>query len=199
MGATTTPVTVLITRRVRRGRAQEFERLMAGMQAAAAEFPGHMGGFLIHPEQAEEGCYRTLFAFDTEAHLQGWANSRERQRWLHRIAEVTHGDTAMRVLTGLETWFALPRARTKLPPPRWKMAIVTWIGIYPLVLLTSTTIAPLLGRYLVMPLTALLVTGVITGAMTWLVMPTLARLFAGWLYPPAPEPEHLPTPSAEHS
>ena len=199
MSATTAPVTVLATRRVRRGRAQEFERLMAGMQAAAAAFPGHMGGFLIHPEQAEEGCYRTLFAFDTEAHLQAWTNSRERQRWLRQIAEVTHGDTAMRVLTGLETWFALPRARTKLPPPRWKMAIVTWTGIYPLVLLTSVTIAPLLGRYLMTPLVAPLVTGVITGAMTWLVMPTLARLFAGWLYPPALESELLPEPSSEET
>ena len=199
MNAATTPVTVLITRRVRHGRAQEFERLMAGMQAVAASFAGHMGGFLIHPESAEERCYRTLFAFDTEAHLQAWTQSEERRQWLQRIGEVTHGDAAMRVLTGLETWFALPRARTKLPPPRWKMAIVTWMGIYPLVLLTSTTIAPLLGRYLVMPLAALLVTGVITGAMTWLVMPTLARLFAGWLYPPAPEPDHRHTPTAEHS
>ena len=198
MSATAAPVTVLITRRVRRGRAREFERLMAGMQTAAAGFPGHMGGFLIHPDQAEEACYRTLFAFDTQTHLQAWTQSAQRSQWQQRIAEVTHGDAAMRVLTGLETWFALPRARTKVPPPRWKMALVTWAGIYPLVVLTSYTVTPLFGRYLAMPLAALFVTGLITGAMTWLVMPVLARLFAGWLYPAAPEPELSPT-SAELS
>jgi uncharacterized protein len=137
----TPPATALVTRRVRRGRAKEFERLMADMQAAAAQFPGHMGGFLIPPEQAEQGCYRMLFAFDTEAHLQDWMQSRERQRWHRRIAEVTHAGAATRVLTGLETWFALPAARTSRPPPRWKMAIVTWMGIFPLVLLISHTIA----------------------------------------------------------
>mgnify|MGYP001398976254 CR=1 FL=1 len=35
---------------------------MAGMQAAAKQFPGHMEGFLITLEQGEEGCYRMLFA-----------------------------------------------------------------------------------------------------------------------------------------
>jgi antibiotic biosynthesis monooxygenase (ABM) superfamily enzyme len=181
------PVTVLITRRVRRGRTQEFEHLMAGMQAEAATFPGHMGGFLIPPEQAEQGCYRTLFAFDTALHLQAWTQSQERQRWHQRIADVTHGDAAMRVLSGLETWFALPAARTRLPPARWKMAIVTWMGIFPLVLLMSKTVVPMLGTW-IHPLVVVTVsTALITVAMTWVVMPNLVPLLAIWLYPVSAE------------
>jgi antibiotic biosynthesis monooxygenase (ABM) superfamily enzyme len=187
--AVSTPVTVLVTRRVRHGRAAEFERLMAGMQTAAAGFLGHMGGFLIPPERGEEGCYRVLFAFDTQEHLDAWTNSRERQRWLRRIAGVTHGEAATRVLSGLETWFALPAARTNAPPPRWKMAVVTWIGIFPLVLLASRFVAPLLGIYVPAVGSTLIVTGLIVIAMTWLVMPMLARLFAGWLYPRRAERE----------
>lgn len=178
------PVTVLVTRRVRHGQAAEFARLMAGMRAAAATFPGHMGGFLIPPERAEEGCWRVLFAFDTPANLQRWIDSGERQDWHRRIAGVTHGDAATRVLSGLETWFALPAARTKSPPPRWKMALVTWMGIFPLVLAGSTFVTPLLVGRLSAVLATLLLTGGITAAMTWLVMPTLVRLFAAWLYPP---------------
>jgi len=191
------PVTVLVSRRVRRGQAAEFERLMAGMQSAAARFPGHMGGFLIPPDQVEQGCYRTLFAFDTEAHLQAWTQSAERKDWLERIALVTHGDAAMRVLTGLETWFALPAARTKAPPPRWKMALVTWLGIFPLVLLLSRTIGALLAPFLWPALVVMVVTALVVTAMTWLVMPTLVRLFAGWLYPPALESGPDPTPRRE--
>jgi uncharacterized protein len=193
------PVTVLVTRRVRRGRAPEFERLMADMQAAAATFPGHMGGFLIPPEQAEQGCYRVLFAFDTDAHLQDWTHSRERQRWLRRIADVTHGDAAMRVLSGLETWFALPAARTRLPPPRWKMAIVTWMGIFPLVLLTSYTIAPMLGSWIHPLLVTMVSTGLITAAMTWVVMPALVPFFAAWLYPASAETAAPAQPPSEDS
>ena len=183
------PVTVIVTRRVRRGCAAEFERLMSGMQAAAARFPGHMGGFLIPPDAPEHGCYRTLFAFDNEAHLQAWTHSAERSEWLVQIAAVTHGDdTALRVLTGLETWFALPAARTQAPPPRWKMALVTWSAIFPLVLLSSHTVAPLLGPWLHPALVVLVATGLIVTAMTWLVMPTLVRLLASWLYPATREP-----------
>jgi antibiotic biosynthesis monooxygenase (ABM) superfamily enzyme len=106
---------------------------------------------------------------------------------LEHIALVTHGDAAMRVLSGLETWFALPASRTNVPPPRRKMALVTWLGIFPLVLLAASTIASMLARLLHRVLATLVVTGLITPTMTWLVMPTLARLFAGWLYPAAIE------------
>lgn len=184
--AITAPVTVMITRRVRPGRAAEFAQLMTGMRRAAAQFPGHMGGFLIEPDTPGLGAYHMLFAFDTEPHLQAWKQSAQRQAWLARIAEVTYGDSAMRVLSGLEGWFALPSAQTKTPPQRWKMAVVTWLGIFPLVLVLSNTIG-----HLIAPISPLLgvvvVTALVTVAMSWVVMPGLARLFAGWLYPPAPD------------
>ena len=87
------------------------------------------------------------------------------------------------MLSGLETWFALPASATKAAPPRWKMALVTWSGIFPLVLLSSHTVAPLLGPWLHPALVVLVATGLIVVAMTWLVMPTLVRLLVGWLYP----------------
>ncbi|HMO47751.1 MAG TPA: antibiotic biosynthesis monooxygenase [Rubrivivax sp.] len=179
----TNPVTVMITRRVRPGLEPQFQSLMSRMQTAAAAFPGHMGGFLIPPQRSEDGCWHMLHAFDTQAHQQAWSESPERRQLLQQVAEVTHGDDAMRVLSGLETWFALPAARTKAPPPRWKMALVTWAGIFPLVWLMSHTLTPLLGRALPPLPTTLLVTGAITLAMTWLVMPVLVRLLAFWLYP----------------
>jgi antibiotic biosynthesis monooxygenase (ABM) superfamily enzyme len=177
------PVTVLVTRRVRHGRAAEFESLMAQMRQAAATYPGYLGGFMIEPESGEGGCYRMLFAFDSDAHLKAWTQSRERQQWLERIGEVTYGDTATRVLSGLEGWFALPAARTKAPPPRWKMAIVTWFGIFPLVLLFTSVVSPLLAPLLHPVLGVAVVTVLIVVSMTWLVAPFLTRLFAGWLYP----------------
>lgn len=197
MSTTTAPVTVLITRRVRRGQARDFERLMAGMQAAAAKFPGHVGGYLIHPHETEDSIYHMLFAFDTDEHLQAWTGSDERQSWLRRIAEVTHGDPATRVLTGLETWFALPAAQTRAPPPRWKMAIVTWMGIFPLVWLFSNTVGVVLGSFVASIVVTMIVTALIVTTMTWLVMPTLARVFAGWLYPLSRQPESKPTPASE--
>ena len=65
----------MTTRRVRAGRDAEFGQLMTGMRNAAAGFPGHLGGYLVRPEEAGLGCYRMLFAFDTEPHLQAWTGS----------------------------------------------------------------------------------------------------------------------------
>lgn len=197
-GVALTPVTVLVTRRVLRGRAAEFEQLMAGMRAAAAQFPGHLGGFLIPPERAEEGCWRVLFAFDSPANLRAWTASSQRQQWLRRVGEVTHGESATRVLNGLETWFALPAVRTQSPPPRWKMALVTWTGIFPLVLVGSHFVVPWLGRWLPVVPATLIFTGAIVAAMTWLVMPTLVRLFSAWLYPTDAPPASNPLPSTEN-
>jgi len=177
------PVTVIVTRRVRPGKAAEFQRTMAGMMSAASAFAGHRGAFMVPPETAEDGCWRVIFAFDTPTHLRSWTDSPQRQRWLGELAASTHGDAATRVLSGLETWFALPAAAVQSPPPRWKMALVTWLGIFPLVLLISTTLTPALLRFVDVPLATLAATAVITVAMTWIVMPTLVRVLARWLYP----------------
>jgi len=164
--AASAPVTVLVTRRVRPGRAAEFERLMADMTSAAAGFPGHIGGFLIPPQDSGTGCYQTLFAFDNDVHLHKWTHSPQRQAWLDRIATVIYGDNALRVLTGMEGWFALPASDTKLPPPRHKMAFVTWLGIFPLVLVLSAVVGPLLSPIHAV-LSVMVVTGLVTIAMTW--------------------------------
>jgi antibiotic biosynthesis monooxygenase (ABM) superfamily enzyme len=39
-------------------------------------------------------------------------------------------------VTGLETWFTLPGAPGAVPPPPYKMALLTWITIFPLMCLS---------------------------------------------------------------
>jgi uncharacterized protein len=184
------PITVLVTRRVRPGRAAEFEQLMAGMLNAASGFPGHLGGYLIKPSAPGDRSYHMLFAFDSEAHLQIWIDSAERGVWLEKIAEVTLSENSTRILTGLEGWFALPSQDVKAPLARYKMALVTWLGIFPLVMLLSALIGPLLQP--ISPvLSVVVVTALVVVCMTWAVMPLLTRVFAWWLYPKANNLETL--------
>ncbi len=176
------PLAVMVTRRARAGRETEFERLTAGMINAAQGFEGHLGGYLIDPEPGNPGVYRTLFAFDTPAHLRAWTQSAERRSWLDSIAEISDDQGNLRILSGLEGWFELPSTRTKTPPPRYKMAIVSWLGIFPLVLILSNTVGPLAAS--IHPILAIVaVTMLVAAGMTWLVAPFLTRLFAFWLYP----------------
>ena len=181
------PVTVLITRRVRPGRDREFDAATAAMIAAASAFPGHLGGYVLRPEGEASNLRQTLFAFDTQDHLDAWTAADARRDILADLAAVSDGDTAVHVLTGLEGWFALPSQPTRLPPPRWKMALVTWTGIFPLVAILSSLLSPTLAT--IHPLFAVLVvTGLVTAAMTWAVMPVLVRAAAKWLYPDLAKP-----------
>lgn len=88
----------------------------------------------------------------------------------------------IRTLTGLETWFTLPARDGGPAPPRYKMALVTWLAVFVLV----TIIFVLFGRWLeAMPmlLRNLIFTAVMVTLMTYVVMPRVTRLFSFWLYP----------------
>jgi uncharacterized protein len=178
----TAPITVLVTRRVLPGRAAEFEALMDGMTDAAKRFPGHLGCHQIKPGASGDRSYHALFAFDSQAHLQAWLDSPERASWLTRIAAVTFGENSTRMLCGLEGWFALPSQQVKAPPPRYKMALLAWSGIFPLVLVLTTVVGPVL-RPVGTVLSVLAITFLVVVCMTWAVMPVLTRLMAWWLYP----------------
>ena len=177
------PVTVSITRRVRPGRETDFERSLEDILPTASRFPGQMGVNVFRPSAAGENEYVVIFKFDHVSNLQRWEESEERHRWHERIEPLVEGEPRRRVVTGLETWFTLPGQTTITPPPRHKMALVTWLAVYPLITAIFLFGGPLLLQ-LPLPLRTLLMTVVMVPAMTYVIMPGMARLFRRWLYPP---------------
>jgi uncharacterized protein len=72
----------------------------------------------------------------------------------------------------------------KSGPPRHRLALITWLGVYPVI----TLILALLGPTLVswpLALRTLVLSVLMVIALTWLVMPALTRVFRLWLRPPA--------------
>jgi antibiotic biosynthesis monooxygenase (ABM) superfamily enzyme len=184
---TRSAVIVLVTRRVVPEHAEAFERGMRAMMAAADGFAGHLGGQLVRPEASGAGSdplYHVVFAFDTEANLRAWQESPQRAAALQGVAPYVEGGDTVRRVPGLEHWFSLP-AHT--PPPRWKIAIVTWCGICPTVWVVLTLLGPVLAAWPSVP-RVMVLTAVIVGLMTWLVAPRMTRFFAPWLYRKPPTP-----------
>ena len=65
-------------------------------------------------------------------------------------------------------------------PPRYKLALVTWLGVYP----TLTVILALLGPAMEtwpLPLRTLLVSVVMVVVLSWLILPLLTRVLQGWM------------------
>jgi antibiotic biosynthesis monooxygenase (ABM) superfamily enzyme len=181
LGDSDEPVTLTVARRVAPGREQEFEDWARGVLAAAARFPGYLGGGVLRPGTAGRQ-WHLVYRFADFADQARWQSSDERRAWLDQVDELAE-DTRVHRVSGLETWFELP-GHTAPAPPRWKMAIATWSAVVPLSVLFALVVAPPLAglpdvvRILALPT-------IFVPTMTWLVMPRVTRALRRWLYPAA--------------
>jgi antibiotic biosynthesis monooxygenase (ABM) superfamily enzyme len=68
------------------------------------------------------------------------------------------------------------------PPKKWKMAVIIWLAIYPLI----TLIFVLLGKQLILinplPLRTLIITLIAVPIMVFALIPALQKLLHKWLY-----------------
>lgn len=181
------PVTVVISRRVKPRCKKAFEKFISGITAAAMTFEGHLGTNVFRPSSPEDNEYRIIFKFDRASNLQAWQESESRRQWLARAESLRLEPARIRVMTGLETWFTLPAPKRMIPPPRYKMAAITLITLFPLIQLANLTLAPLL-ELLPLPslLRSLIITAILVLIMTYVAMPRMTKLFSRWLYPQKP-------------
>jgi antibiotic biosynthesis monooxygenase (ABM) superfamily enzyme len=190
------PVTVIVTRKAKKGKVKEFEEWLDGIIHEAMKFDGHMGVNVIRPSDQSNPEYVIIFRFNTIDNLLKWEKSQARKDWLEKSKDVVEGEHKMQKLTGLEFWFTpSSAARTTkiqansddddslpitIPPPRYKMAIVT-AGI---VFILLSTLIPLI-RQITPTLPSLLTTfvgvAVMVPLMTYVVMPLITRLLRPWL------------------
>ncbi|CAN5593116.1 antibiotic biosynthesis monooxygenase [soil metagenome] len=176
------PVTGVASRRFEPGREGEFETWVSGILGAVQGFPGYLGSDVLRPSDSKEDDeYSIIYRFDHASNLKRWEESDERRRWLDKAEPLVREQTVRR-LTGLETWFTLPSRDGEPAPPRYKMAIVTWLAVFPTVLIIFTLFGPLLNL-LPTVLRTLLFTLTMVTLMTYLIMPRMTRLFSFWLYP----------------
>jgi antibiotic biosynthesis monooxygenase (ABM) superfamily enzyme len=77
---------------------------------------------------------------------------------------------------------AKSRAAAPASPPRYKLALLTWVAAYPII----TVILGLLGPELAswpLGLRTLVVSVLMVATLTWLAMPGLTRVLRPWLRP----------------
>jgi antibiotic biosynthesis monooxygenase (ABM) superfamily enzyme len=92
-------------------------------------------------------------------------------------------------------------AGPRVPPPRHKMALLTWAGAWAMITLILGVLGPVMDTW-PLPLRTLAISVLMVLALTWVVIPNLTRVFAGWLAPAPPaenrrhrdhETRHRPT------
>jgi uncharacterized protein len=173
------PVTVVISRVVRRGHEREYEECLRGLAAAAAEFDGYLGADIIRPADHVHPEYVVVVRFTDYSSLRAWELSDIRADWLAKARSfAVDDDVRENVLDGSEYWFTAPAAPR---PSRSRQAVITWMGIYPLITLLLLLVGPLIATWPVW-LRALLTSVTLVILMTYVVMPRLTKWFAGFLF-----------------
>src|SRR6185436_11176046 len=82
--------------------------------------------------------YGILRTFSSEAERDAFYKSPLFKAWDERAGMMTEGEVEYRQLHGLEAWFRSPTN----PPPRWKMAVATFLGVFPVAMLLGLTLSP---------------------------------------------------------
>lgn len=173
-------ITVAVTRIVRPGNEPAFEAALHHLVERSLGTAGQLGVHVLRPASGSGSReYGILRRFASEADLEAFCESQDYRDYDASVASLTEGQARRERVSGLEAWFTSP-GRAIVPPPRWKMALVTLLGVYPVSLLLQLLLKPLtpaLPNWAV----GLLMSACMIVCLTWLVMPLLARLFHSWL------------------
>lgn len=172
-------VYIAIMRVVRPGSEREFEALIGRFFEEAARQPGVCDAYLIRPIAGSDSReYGILRSFRSHEDRERFYASDLYRRWNEAVAPLVEGSPLRRELHGLEAFFHGHASQ----PPRWKMALLTWIGVNPAVYIFSLAVPAVFGD--LPPIAMLLVVNAfVVASLAWGFMPLLARIFKAWLEP----------------
>ncbi len=172
------PKKIVMEHRVQPGAEIRFQKWVRTVLDTARELGGLEGSSVL--TAGTSGDYFILLRFASHEHLKRWQESSEAAALLREAAAFSTAADEAPIKTGLETWFTLPGLPAPVTaPPKWKMALVTWVALLPQVIVLAFVLAPLPLPFL---LNAALSTALPVVILTWIVMPNLTRLLYAWLY-----------------
>jgi antibiotic biosynthesis monooxygenase (ABM) superfamily enzyme len=172
-------VTVVVSRKIKHGHEKEYDDWLRRILALERKFHGYLGTIVIMDSGADSAVRHIIFKYSNKASLYEWENSEERNKLIEEGKN--YSTPYLQKATGLETWFTLPNTKAIVAPPRWKMAIVAFIGAYCISSISRFVLGSFLGQW---PLIInLLVTIALVIGLTYFAMPLLSRLLRRWLYP----------------
>lgn len=158
------------------GREQQCLALLQELFEASKQFTGCVSASLIPPAGAQDP-HQLVQRFATPQDLARWQESPGPAQWRERLQQVADVvDTSP--VDGLQTWSAPPVP--VVVPPKWKLTVVSWMGIFPLVAVSLGLLTPLLQSW---PFLAriLVVTVLVVSLMSYVVMPRLVVWMGWWL------------------
>jgi antibiotic biosynthesis monooxygenase (ABM) superfamily enzyme len=173
-------VTVLIDRTVPSSQQESFLASLKGLREEFARFPGTSGSMIFRRKAGGDVEFSILQRFESGAAHDAWLASPGFARWRQEVTPAGQAPGHVHRYSGMESFFV--SAQAPAAPPRWKMAALLLVAVYPMSLAMSRWLAPALAH---LPLfTGALLTSVpMVLAMTYVLVPLLTKVFERWLQP----------------
>jgi uncharacterized protein len=176
-------VTMAVIRVVKPGCEEAFEKALHDFVQESLHLPGQLGVHILRPPPGSGSReYGIMRHFENAEARDEFYRSPPFAEWKQRVVGLVEGEPIYEPVSGLETWFTLPGQRAIVPPPRWKMAIVTLLAVYPLSMVLGITVGNWMSGWSFL-LSSLIFNAMIVTGLTWFLMPLLTRLFKAWVYP----------------
>ncbi|MEZ0390331.1 MAG: antibiotic biosynthesis monooxygenase [Verrucomicrobium sp.] len=182
-------VHVAITRRVRPENVSAFEQALTEFARESLHAPGTRGVQFLYPAPGPDTGpleYGILRTFSDRAAREAFYTSPLYLEWQESVRPLVEGDAIYRDLHGLEALFWDPSGRP--PPPKWKMALLTWLAVWPVSMTIPKLVVPFIGHMLPKPLLSGVIAAGITATLAWVAMPLLVKIAHRWLHPAASPP-----------
>ena len=176
-------VTVLVNRLVPQSGEKAFAAALHELLRDFDQFPGTGGSRVFRRPDGEDVEFSILQHFSSQTDHDSWLASPEFTHWRGEVAPLVPTPDHIHLYAGMESFFVSAKAPDA--PPRWKMAVLLLLVVYPLSFALSTWGAPALASLPVLAGT-LLTSVVMVWLMTYVLVPILTKAFQSWLQPERP-------------
>jgi uncharacterized protein len=183
-GVLPSPVSAVISTRIKPGQESPYRAWEQRIAAAQSKAPGFQGYRFEPPVPGVQEDWLAIVRFDTEANLQAWLDSPERQKLLREASAFTEEFHARIARTGFDQWFRIAAAGAAAPAA-WKQNMLVLMLLYPVVFLFGAFVqTPFLGARAGLPFAiALFIGNVASVLLLNYLVPWTSTRFTWWLQP----------------
>ncbi|MEO1080075.1 MAG: antibiotic biosynthesis monooxygenase [Pseudomonadota bacterium] len=170
-------VAAVITHDVCPHHHEAYEAWLSEISSVGRTFPGYMRADFYRPLKDSLEPHQVVLTFETSEQLQNWLGSEERAALLEKASHLIEKETRSQHRGELQQ---LVGVEAPTSAPKYKMVLLTWLGVTILTSLSGLLVEPFLQDVAYLSARAI-VAGVVVLLLAYGLLPVLTRLFRWWL------------------
>ncbi len=186
---TDAPTTAVIATRVRPGSEEDFKRWQMEVDKVQSQFPGYQGCNLQPPVEGLSTDWVTLLRFDSQAHLNDWLESDQRQHLIAEADQYIDQTQTREIQTSFAGWFRFgPNGRI---PTNVEQASIVLLALFPVVMLELMFFPNPFLAWMNMSPATFIANVVSVAVLTWGSIPLANKVMGWWLNRPSDAPRSV--------